>query len=447
MSRRGLFAASLAVHTLLVGLVVFYGGIHGEHGAIRLDMTPEQMVKAYGLGDAGSYLRAATALVDAGRVPPRSWYVLDLWPPGMVWVDALAVKYSPLPVAVTVALALSAVWGLLLTLVTWSFVRQRRWILGIATVELLVLGTWPFQSWMFDDGIMYADGFAAGFLLIGLAVIVHRTLNAGPMRFWFRDGLLAGVAVAGSVYFRASNNLIPVALGGLALVLVTVLLVRRLRGRAPDRAVAANALITATTAFTTVLLMLPYGALIFHREHRLQFVNTQDLLYSVSWQYLSAEPLPRWLLDSGDPLGCNLDPKQCEKFIAQTPSPSSDELRNALIRAIVEHPGEWISLRTETLVHQWFTYDANAAEGYAYLVLLLAALSASIALARHGRWALLMVPLAAGALLGPFSFVHVEERYLIPVKLLGLLAPALALAWSNERKVQTTPRSDDQSRS
>jgi hypothetical protein len=44
-----------------------------------------------------------------------------------------------------------------------------------------------------------------------------------------------------------------------------------------------------------------------------------------------------------------------------------------------------------------------------------------------------MVPLAALALLGPFSFVHVEERYLIPVKLLGLLTPTLAIAWAEER--------------
>jgi hypothetical protein len=425
---------SLAVHTVLVGIVVFYGGFHGQHGAIRLDMTSAQIVKAYGLGDAGSYLRAATALVEAGRVPPNSWAVLDLWPPGMVWVDALAVKYSPLPVAITVALALSAIWGLALTLLTWSFVRQRRWLLGIVVVELLVLGTWPFQSWMFDDGIMYADGFAAAFLLIGLAVVVYRTLNGGPMRAWFRDGLLAGVAIAGSVYFRASNNLIPVALGGLGLVLTAVLVVRRLRGRDVDRTMASNALLTATAAFTTILLMVPYGALIFHREHRLQFVNTQDLLYAVSWQYLSPEPLPNWLLDSGDPLGCNLDPGQCEKFIAQRPAPSSKDLRNALVQAIVEHPREWIVLRTETIVHQWFTYDANAGEGYAYLLLLMVALSGSFALARGGRWALLIVPLAAGALVAPFSFVHVEERYLIPIKLLGLLAPTLTLVWSNERR-------------
>ena len=440
MTRRRLFAASLVAHTLLVGLVVFYGGFHGQHGAIRLDMTPDQIIKAYGNGDAGSYLRAATALVDAGRVPARSWGVLDLWPPGMVWADALAVKYSPLPLAVTIALALSVVWGVALTLVTWPFVQRRRWLLGIAAVELLLLGTWPFQSWMFDQGIMYADGFAAGFLLIGLAVIVHRTLRGGPMRAWFRDGLLAGVAVAGSVYFRASNNLIPVALGGLAFILAAVLVVGRIRGRAPDRGVAANALITAAAAVTTIVLMLPYGALIFHREHRLQFVNTQDLLYAVSWQYVTPEPLPQWLIDAGDPLGCELDAKQCAEFIAQRPPPTSDELRDALIGAIVQHPGKWLSLRSHTLVHQWFTYDANPGEGYAYLLLVLAALSASIALSRRGRWALLIVPLAAGALLGPFTFVHIEERYLIPIKLLGLVAPTLAFAWCNEREARLRPR-------
>jgi hypothetical protein len=443
MSQRRLLLASVAAHSALVALVLFYGGLDAHHGAVTLGMSPQDMVAAYGSGDAGSYLKAAIALAQHGRVPPDSWWVLNLWPPGMVWVDALAVAFSPFPLGATVALALSAVWGVALALLTWPLVRRRRWLLGVAVAELLVLATWPFESWMLDDGLMYADGFAAGFLLIGLAVIVHRTLNSGPLRLWFRDGLLAGAATAGSVYFRASNNLIPVALLGLAGLLILALLIRRVRHAAPSPTVQANAVLTATAAFTTILLMVPYGALIFHREHRLQFVNTQDLLYAVSWQYTDPTPLPQWLLDAGDPLGCNLDPRQCEKFIAQDPPPSAQELRDALFDAIREHPGRWISLRLDTLVRQWFTFDPNPAEGYAYLALLLAGLAASLALAWRGRWALLMVPLAAVALLGPFSFVHVEERYLIPVKLLGLLTPTLALAWSEDRKVRSSGHDRD----
>jgi hypothetical protein len=436
MSRRTLFAVSVAAHTVIVAAVIFYGGLGAHHGVVTLDMSPKEIVTAYGPGDAGSYLQGALALTESGRIPPDSWWVLDLWPPGMVWVDALAIAYSPFPVAVTVALALSVVWGVALALLTWPVVRRRRWLLGVAVVDLVVLATWPFEAWILDEGIMYADGFAAGFLLIGLAVIVHRSLNGGPVPLWVRDGLLAGTALAASVYFRASNNLVPVALGGLALVLAAALLIGRVRNRPRSRSVVTNALLAATAAATAVLLMLPYGALIFHREHRVQFVNTQELLYSVSWQYANEEPLPQWLVDSGDPLGCELDADQCEKFIAQDPPPSTSELREALISAIVDHPGRWLDLRLHTFVHQWFTYDANPAEGYAWLALLLVTLGASLALARGGRWALLMVPLAAVALVGPFSFVHVEERYLIPIKLLGLLAPALALAWAEDRRAR-----------
>ena len=57
MSRKAFFAASVAAHTLLVALVpLFYGGFDAQRGVVRLDMSPEQMVGAYGQGDAGSTL-------------------------------------------------------------------------------------------------------------------------------------------------------------------------------------------------------------------------------------------------------------------------------------------------------------------------------------------------------------------------------------------------------
>ena len=176
---------------------------------------------------------------------------------------------------------------------------------------------------------MYADGFAAGLLLIGLTVIVHRTLNAGPMRLWFRDGLLAGTAIAGSVYFRASNNLIPVALGGLALLLAAGLLVRRLRSRPLDRSLAANALITATAMFTTVLL----DAALWRSDlsPRASTAVRQHPGPAVLGVVAVRRPNPVAAMAAGfgRPSWLHLDPDQCAEFIAEEPPPSNEELLGA----------------------------------------------------------------------------------------------------------------------
>src|SRR5690606_37907588 len=116
------------------------------HGFMVMSMSPERLVELWGAGDAGSYLTGALALLENGTMQGEQAWILQLWPPGMVVLDAVVVGWSPLPFAVTIALLTAVAWGLTLALLTWRLIRTRATILLVAAGELLVLATPPFQS-------------------------------------------------------------------------------------------------------------------------------------------------------------------------------------------------------------------------------------------------------------------------------------------------------------
>jgi hypothetical protein len=308
----------------------------------------------------------------------------------------------------------------------------------VLLVELAILGTSPFQSWMFDEGLFYSDGLAAGLFLLGLALIVNRIRSPAPMQVWIRDGILAGIAFAAAVYFRAAYQLIPWVLAANGLLILVIIVIRRIQG-VPAIALRSQAALLIAAAITVPVLMHPYLSFVNDERGRTQFVMTQDLVYESVWRSRELDKVPAWLADAGSTLGCEIDAQRCElirtaKSNGRVFTPV--ELRDALISAISAHPLDYVGNRVSYITKGWFAVGPYPLEGPLYLVFLITAIGVACVLAIRGRLALLIVPLMALAILAPFAITHVEVRYLFPLKLLGLLAPILILTL-----IETPPRS------
>jgi len=442
----------------LVFALLFFQGMNTPHGLVTMGLSPARMIEIFGFADAGSYLQAAQNLVANGRIVPEWQWVYNLWPPGMVWLDALSMRFSPLSYGLTIGLVTTLVWSIVLALLTWPFIRTLRSAALVFVLELLVLSTSPFQSWMFDEGLFYADGLAAGLFLIGLILIVNRARQPAPLQSWIRDGLFAGTAFASSIYLRASYQLVPYALGAVALVVAVLALIAHLK-KTDSAPLVRQAVLVATAALSVAILMQPYSFFVQRTMDRAQFVQTEDLVYEHAWEDPATDTIPQWMRDGGSTVGCDIDPVQCAVLKSEASAgqpPTSEALKDSLIAAILAHPLEFVANRVPVVAQQWFgdeldsyshvetdftsgpvsyssSENLNPAQGLFYLSLLLVALATSIMLAVRGRWVLLVFPILALVLLAPFAIVHVEVRYLMPLKLMGLLAPLLYLTWHQDR--------------
>ena len=463
--RISMLALWLLQFGIVVGFIFFYGA-STAHGLVTMDLSPKRMIAIFGFADAGSYLQAAENLIANSRSTEEWAWVLNLWPPGMVWLDAAIIRFSPLGFGLTFGLVVSLVWSLTLSVLTWPFVRSLRWIAVVLVVELALLGSSPFQSWMFDEGLFYADAIAAGLFVLGLGLIVNRVRAAANVQAWIRDGVFAGIAFASAVYFRASYNLVPWALFGVAVVIGVVLLVR-IRRKRDLGDLAKQGLMLAAAGLSILILMQPYTAFVQEDRGRTQFVQTEDLVFEHAWENSATKDIPQWMIDGGSTIGCDLDRPQCLEFEDENDAgdpPTPDELRDSLVGAILAKPLEFAGNRVNAVTRQWFgdeldsyshvdtdyrtdavTYSSspntNPAQNILFLALLIASFVSAIVLAVRGRWALLLVPILALALLAPFAIVHVEVRYLIPLKLIGLFTPVLLLMLrdSTRRRRASTP--------
>ncbi len=430
-----------------------------------MGLSPARMIEIFGFADAGSYLQAAQNLVANGRIVSEWQWVYNLWPPGMVWLDALTIRFSPLSFGVTIGLVTSLVWSIALALLTWPFIRTLRAAAIVFLIEVLLMSTSPFQSWMFDEGLFYADGLAAGLFLIGLTLIVIRVRKPAPLQSWIRDGLFAGIAFASAIYLRASYQLVPYALAAVTLLVVVLALVAHAR-KADSSGLLRQAVLVATAALSIAILMQPYSSFVQRTMDRSQFVQTENLVYEHAWEDPTSDPIPQWMRDGGSTVGCDIDPVQCEVFQREAlagQAASSDALKDALITAILTNPLEFVGNRVPVVAEQWFgdeldsyshvetdftsgpvsyssSENLNPPQGLFYLSLMLLALTTAIMLAIRGRWALLVFPVLALVLLAPFAIVHVEVRYLMPLKLMALLAPVLVLTLREDRQARLAAR-------
>lgn len=430
---------------LFVG-IIFFLGADAPIGRVSLGLSPERLVELYGFADAGSYLQAAIDL-ETNNANTAGWaWTLNLWPPGMVWLNALILRFSPLDIAVSVGLISAFVWSLPFALLTRVFMTSWVRLATVVAIELAVLGTSPFQSWMLDEGLLYADGLAAALFLLGMVLLVGRATNAQNAAGWVRDGVLAGIALAGAVYFRASYQLVPV----LILVVVGALVVRwsyaRLRRRPQSLNTRRGLVLLVSASLATVFLMAPYTAYMLVDRDRSSFVQTEELVYISVWQDPQSGDVPQWKLNGGSALACDLDPDRCSEI--SDLGLDSTQLRDELVETILENPVEFVGHRVFYVAFQWFGDEThsysyspadyarepvsagsapnlNVPNGILYVAFLVVSLVASVVVVSRGDWVGLVLPAAVVALLGPFAIVHVEVRYLIPLKLLALLAPLL----------------------
>ena len=444
------------LNVALVAGLLFYGGLNTLHGSISLQLSPEKIAEILGQNDAGSFLNAALDLVKHGTLSSNWTWVLSLWPPGMVWLEGAIIKFSPFDFGVSFALVLSLVWGTALSLVSWPFLRGYRSLIGIFLAELLILGTSPFQSWMFDEALFYADGLAAGFLVIAVAILAHRSWARGPIHLWIRDGVLSGIALAAVMYFRSSYQLVPWAMGAL-LVSILVLAVAR-RKKTNSRWLLQQALILGVVLGTLGLMLQPYITYLAQTQNRTAMVVTEDLVFAGIWR-APQDNVPSWVKNTGGTVGCNIDPQRCDELYALRVSGhevSQAEYRSSFVNSVLKHPDRYASERLSLLTRQWgadesASYSANEnenpAQGTFFFLMMLGAVVASVVLARKGNFAMLVLPAICIAVTLPMGVSGVEARYFIPLKTMALLAPMLVLMTQTSSKeggveepVETPPK-------
>lgn len=392
-----------------------------------------QAIKRNPYGDPVSFLTGALDVVRTGWVTPANYWIVHLWPPGFVVLEAAAIRLvgedGPFLLVLLVAsAACSATWMVLL--------RQRllqSWPPLVASLAPLLPFAFPLTGLFLLSplGLSFGETFSISFFFIAYLLAVRAYERGSKV-----DAVLAGLALAAAAYFRSQFELIVVFLTLVAMAVFLAAGVAFARGR--RKLLPAGTLTVIGIALATAhVAMLPWRIHNVLDVGQPGWVQTSTLIAanSLATEETLLAGRARFVIEGGGHLACKLEPSFCGK----------SEPRY-FYQAFFNHPVAWIAEKLHRLPTYWLipprpnTLSRPLAEPTGPEVLANLLLLACIAASAVRLWQLRRnpaFPLHAwfqlslyACLAAVYTMAHLEARYFYLPKIFGVVTLLLLLATS-----------------
>lgn len=431
---------------LIAGMATAGGWGITTHANIPLYSDAEEARFAFGGSDAGSYLQAALGLRDFGPlgIGGNQW-IYNLWPPGMVALNLIAVNVESLfsiPYLTALLLLVSFAWAALLTRL-WKILESLS--SGIGFVFLLVFLLSSLSSPMITVYFGYGDGLAAG--LLGLAVAELWLVKHNSTRGNIKGVLYVGTLLSGAMHLRATFETLSWFLLFVPLAIYLIwTLVGLLRPSISASSSKGALLQVSLVAFVAQVLSLPWRvfAAVYIRPGDFRWSTVPDYAWPARWvpdERISQEG--RFLIEGHGNFGCINDPVRCaeiQQLEEASDAPYSgvghftnEEFRSQLVESVLQLPGLYLSERFTIYFLGFFSKTGGGIGQLAILeglFLLVGVILGVVFLVRNdkfnraGAW---FAFLSAGGLSGVLLLFHMETRYLMPIKLVMMTFVFLVL--------------------
>jgi hypothetical protein len=423
----------LVLFILVTALVsVFPNGVDSVHLGAKLSDSPQELFEIFGLSDSGSYMRAALELQNLGGLTPDKYWVIGLWPPGMVILNAALIQVFGDGFGVAYGLLTVTVWTALLSAFGIKILRRFGSIAAFAS-SALVLASGPMQIWIFDSGLFYAEGFSTAANLSGLILLINssRSLDRKAMISY---GIFAGICFAVAAYFRSSFSLIEPALLLLTVIFSILFLLSRysskLRG---SKSILSSSSISLGSAWITMFLLmepwLRFTELAIRPGER-YWSAVSGNFFRGAWTQRSE--MPDFLAFGGVGWACEIDPVFCEEVRVYEGSTGQlldiGTISAMTVQTALLNLDKYLLDRWDFISTGWFSTEASMGNpGILWGSFFLFGLAVVLVLVVRetlGRNFVVASSLFLSVIIVLPLFVgHIEPRYFIPLKMLVILIP------------------------
>lgn len=436
--------------TSIITLSVFWSGLDTVHAGVTLNASANELITIFGSGDSGAYLSAAKDFVQNGRFTSESTHVFYFWPPGMAWLEGTAWsifgEYSVgVVIAATTSILLSLTYSIFLVML-----KGKYYVPGFL-FALFTISSTPIESYILDHGIFYAEGISLCLALLSIFALLSTVNLQRSFIVVISMGGLSGTLMAAAAYFRTTYYPIRAVFAVLAIFMILKFMLTSIKIKRLDLFLLPKVASIFAAFVVMSALTLPW---LDYRERNVQpgarEWTASGFHFQRAWIDRADPELPVWYSQAGPGVACTIDPQQCSEIevkLGPLSSLSLSQLMVPTLKAIAYNPTSFLRDRLTYISRGWFGSeiggsdlgrDPEIMQGLIYLLAVLATLYYSVhkALRMSGIELLLIVPLGLLALLAPFAIMHVEPRYLIPLKIWGLLAFTSASILEIQRKRQ-----------
>ena len=385
--------------------------------------TVDDITAIYGFNDQAGYAYHARNLVTQGFAQAYS----AVQPPGLVLIEAAMYAVSrSFPLGLGLIVVATCLWAALFTVMASAFsARGVPYLLSILPPVVLFLTSSLGEELGF--GIWLSDCYASIFCLLSMALLTVSTTATSPRLL----ALASGVALALAAYMRAQMDIIALLMTASTVAILLFAFAARRLWPAKLKFRLSRSFVQAF-----VVMLVTYHALTL--PYRIwnggQWVVAAgfDNVWPMIWAYPNELP-PEWAFfsDGGGTVGCVVDAVRCTYLhdlrLSDPAAVTTALYKHLTLTSIATHPLGWFQFKLEVVFAGW----NHNGEGYA---LALAGIWLIAAIVRHRGPTLLTIGMfiaaTAAGVLGPLALLHLEIRYLDPLKLMVICACILAVASS-----------------
>jgi hypothetical protein len=415
--------------------------------------SPTQAAKAWGWSDSGSYLQMGISQAKFGHLTDDLTWTAIFWPPGMSYINAFAIKMVGLEGQFIFVLATltALLWALVMSLMLHILQLFIRFWVAVLVVTAIIQ-TDLYHQYLVRDAIIWSDGYAAAFICLTI-LFSYLGCSNSKIRYFALTGIsLAVLAYIRGQYFIVIQFFVVVTVCLLGLTLV-LLALDKLRGCGLVRHKSRTFLRFVTTPFTllslvSILACLPYliwqknnvGDISWDLKGKWHWTSTDAFVGATNWYYPNR--LAGFVEGGGGGTACKVDPILCATINAAengTADPfniyddqpfTAKEFSDMALKTLKHHPLKWLSVKFPYLMKYWDSRPAVSSPVQSDFptselsLLGLLILSAFIFVKKIWKKFLIVLittVVLIGATIGPPFWAHFEVRYLVPIKLIGLV--------------------------
>ncbi len=317
---------------------------------------------------------------------------------------------------------------------------------GLPFLVLLAPFVSGFYLW---EGVLMSEPISTA--LFAIAALDLWRLVASKLKISLGRAIFIGVLFALAVYIRAQFDLIVHAMAGMSFFVITAYYFYSNKNRGAQR--HQESIRLAKSVFIIFIsfqaCVLPYKIYMFSHGHIAAMANVsyifESLWKSESWHIQHGAG---FFSAGGGHSMCAVSPLKCHEFDARRAKGekiSINEYRNAAFKVALTQPLDLLSFK---LPYFWKAWKVNNYEdplkqtwvvNFNYALFVLIILTSVLRIFQDRSKGLVETALFAALFMGSTVFcfiVHFEPRYLLPVKIFGILWVLVTVASTGKLVVQ-----------
>jgi hypothetical protein len=419
-----LLGVGILYFSILLAIALFVRDIPLQPSAF--DITHQNLIESTGMHDPASFATAAIDIAENGWISTANEWILNLWPPGFILLEALILKVfgADAPVILVLQILAASLFSFVLVLL---YELLSTCVNGkFAFILPLIIFAFPVSRLFLLEptGVVLGESFAIGLFLLSI-LLSFCAVEKKSVSY----AVYVGICLALSAYFRSQFELILLALTGWGVLLIITSKLIRLRNTIEPELVKSVIKTIAVALLVANATTMPWRAYHWFYQGNPSWVQTGNLVFenSVKTSDQLNNASGGFLVAGGGNLVCRIDPTTCG---------DTANAKKLFVKTFVENPVEWYALKFDVIGKYWFSsvtnwgkvkFEPTRIDMVTNLLLLIALIAIIVLLfSRRLRmqrsWPLLLWFNSAlfSSYLLIFTIIHFEVRYFYFPKIAGI---------------------------